>query len=217
MAKKHEADALKFEQQARDASILASKYSGVKAQSLYRDSAKAYISAGYARYQQAIEEETNQIRRNNTLKVAHHNYELAKKLDPSRIGKIQEGMDDIDALLNPTGESSEKKSKKAIKYKSSKERQEPEAETWSVDNPTIAARRLHNVMKKRGDLERRSRSSFAIISILTLLGAVFFVSFNLTGFAISGLALDNSRIIGMCLFVCGLVFAFIYLKGKNKF
>src|SRR4030067_1456846 len=51
--------------------------------------------------------------------------------------------------------------------------------------------------------------SLAIISILTLLGALVFSAFNLTGYAVAGMTLDNYKIISMCLFVCGLVFAFI--------
>jgi len=59
-------------------------------------------------------------------------------------------------------------------------------------------------------------NKFAIISTLTLVIAFFFVTSNLTGFSVLNLNYDNSRWFGSCFFVCGLIFAFIYLKGKNK-
>ena len=55
----------------------------------------------------------------------------------------------------------------------------------------------------------------AVLSILALLGALFFVSFNLTGAAIGDLTDDNFSLIGSALFFLGLIFAFIFLKKKK--
>ncbi len=54
----------------------------------------------------------------------------------------------------------------------------------------------------------------AILSISFLAFALFFVSSTLTGNVIGGLNLNNSRLIGICLFACGLIFAFVYSKKK---
>ncbi len=59
------------------------------------------------------------------------------------------------------------------------------------------------------------RLSLATSSILTLALALLFVSFNLTGNAVAGITPDNFKWIGLCFFVCGLVFAFFYLKKKQ--
>lgn len=58
---------------------------------------------------------------------------------------------------------------------------------------------------------------FAILSVASLLGALFFVSANVTGYAVLGVNAVNSRIWGICFFICGLMFTFLYLKSKNKF
>jgi hypothetical protein len=54
----------------------------------------------------------------------------------------------------------------------------------------------------------------AVLGIASLLAALGFVSLSLTGNTIGGLEGNNSRFIGLCLFVCGLIFSFIYLKKK---
>lgn len=59
-------------------------------------------------------------------------------------------------------------------------------------------------------------SSFAILAIISLVGALFFVSFNITGNAIGELSYDNVSLIGTGLFILGLVFAFVFFKGKEK-
>ncbi len=214
MSKQHEERAVKLEREARLTSITASRFSsGIKSQKQMEDASKLYVSAGDERYQQAIEE-PDSIKKKNILEYAHQNYKFAKKLAGFyEKPKIQEKIDNLDALINPFGKSLKKSSKKTFRYPSN--RVEAETETWTSDDPSIAARRLRNALKKSGNLE--GRSIYAILSVLVLLGAVFFVSFNLTGYAVSGLTPNNSRWIGMCLFVCGLVFAFIYLKQKNRF
>ncbi|RLG15916.1 hypothetical protein DRN69_02285 [Candidatus Pacearchaeota archaeon] len=63
-----------------------------------------------------------------------------------------------------------------------------------------------------GGLEKLSAS----LSIISLLGALFFVSVNLTGNTILGLKAENSFLAGVCLFVFGLVFAFFYFRQKRK-
>jgi hypothetical protein len=56
---------------------------------------------------------------------------------------------------------------------------------------------------------------FAILSIASLLIALSFVSLSLTGNVIAGLEQNNSRWIGLCFFVCGLIFSFLYLRKKR--
>jgi hypothetical protein len=66
-------------------------------------------------------------------------------------------------------------------------------------------------------LERRTRGSklfLAFLSLITLISALFFVSVSLTGNVILGLSENNFRWVGLCLFVCGLIFAFLYFRKK---
>jgi hypothetical protein len=58
-------------------------------------------------------------------------------------------------------------------------------------------------------------TTFAILSITSLLAALGFVSMSLTGNAVGGLGQSDSRWMGLCFFICGLVFSFIYLKNKK--
>jgi len=73
---------------------------------------------------------------------------------------------------------------------------------------------LRNFVKTKGKgLERKF--GLAMISMASLLSALFFVSFSLTGYAVLGIAENNSRWIGLCLFACGLISAFFYFKNKK--
>jgi hypothetical protein len=56
----------------------------------------------------------------------------------------------------------------------------------------------------------------AFLSIGFLISALFFVSSSLTGNVIAGLDVNNSRFVGICLFACGLIFAFVYSKCKTR-
>jgi hypothetical protein len=57
--------------------------------------------------------------------------------------------------------------------------------------------------------------AFAILSMASLLGALFFISSSLTGFAVaSSYSLSNG--ISLILFFSGLLFAFLYVRSKNK-
>jgi tetratricopeptide (TPR) repeat protein len=83
------------------------------------------------------------------------------------------------------------------------------------DYEAKAKQGLADIQKsKEGGLEKQLLS---IMSIATLLASLFFVSSDLTGFAISNISQDTSLWIGFCFFVCGLVFAFLFLKNKRKF
>lgn len=62
----------------------------------------------------------------------------------------------------------------------------------------------------------RGKNVRAILSIGFLISALFFVSSSLTGNVIAGLVPNKSRFIGICLFACGLIFAFLYSKTKTK-
>lgn len=54
----------------------------------------------------------------------------------------------------------------------------------------------------------------AVSAILCFLGALFFLSFNLTGFVIEELTYNNSNLISLSLFFLGLVFALFYFRKK---
>jgi hypothetical protein len=59
-------------------------------------------------------------------------------------------------------------------------------------------------------------TTFAVLSIASLLVALGFVSLSLTGNVVGGLDTINSRWVGLCFFICGLVFSFIYLRAKKR-
>ncbi len=59
-------------------------------------------------------------------------------------------------------------------------------------------------------------SGFAILSALSLLGALFFVSVNLTGNSIGAVNQNNSSWIGFCFFACGLILALVHFNRKEK-
>jgi hypothetical protein len=72
-----------------------------------------------------------------------------------------------------------------------------------------------NLSRKFDELPKSGHGySFAVLSIVSLLAALGFVSISLTGNIIAGLEQNSSRWVGLCLFVCGLVFSFLYLKKK---
>jgi hypothetical protein len=60
------------------------------------------------------------------------------------------------------------------------------------------------------------RLVYAILSIISLFGALLFVSVNLTG-NVTALTARDSNLMGILLFVFGLFFAFLFFKKKNKF
>jgi len=67
--------------------------------------------------------------------------------------------------------------------------------------------------RKKGGLERRL--GFATLAIATLVIALFFVSFNLTGYVIGKLAQNHLTLLGISLFILGLIFAFFYFRKKK--
>ena len=70
--------------------------------------------------------------------------------------------------------------------------------------------KLH--LKRRG-LERNL--GYGVLSIASFVVALFFISFNLTGYSIGGLTQNSSTLISSGLFVLGLVFAFFHFKNKK--
>ncbi len=58
--------------------------------------------------------------------------------------------------------------------------------------------------------------SYAFLSIIFLFGALFLASANLTGYAVLGTNGNPSRLWGVCFFICGLMFTFLYLKVQNR-
>ncbi len=64
-------------------------------------------------------------------------------------------------------------------------------------------------------LENRfSRGAYAVASFICLVFALMFVSSNLSGYSILSINSNNSNWIGLCFFICGLLFAFFYLRKK---
>lgn len=61
----------------------------------------------------------------------------------------------------------------------------------------------------------KQKSVKAVISILFLASSLFFVALNVTGNAILSTQQESSLWVGLCLFGCGLLFAFSYLKSKK--
>ncbi len=57
---------------------------------------------------------------------------------------------------------------------------------------------------------------FSVLSLIGLVGALSFSIFSLTGHVIGGLTENNSRLIGVFLFIISLVFVFLYFRIKNK-
>ncbi len=53
------------------------------------------------------------------------------------------------------------------------------------------------------------------LTIVTFAIALFFISFNLTGYSIGGLTQESFRWISTSLFILGLVFVFVYFKNKR--
>lgn len=75
-----------------------------------------------------------------------------------------------------------------------------------------AREKVHSIeIKKLGGIEKKVLS---IMAIGTLITSLFFVSSDLTGFAISNISSDNLQWIGLCFFICGLVFSFLLLRKK---
>ncbi|VVB82104.1 Uncharacterised protein [uncultured archaeon] len=58
---------------------------------------------------------------------------------------------------------------------------------------------------------------FMILSIASLASALLFSASSMTGHAISSLTNEDSSWIGLCLFICCLIFTFIYIKQKDRF
>ncbi len=143
--------------------------------------------------------------RKNLLLDASHYYQLGTAIaSPEDKERIKGKMVSVNNVINPSQKSSQRRL------------------MTEGNNPKDlggAVQKLSDAIEKSKRTQREWERTFApaIISIITLFGALVFSAFNLTGYAVSGITSDNFRIIGMCLFICGLVFAFIYLKGRNKF
>jgi len=100
--------------------------------------------------------------------------------------------------------------KKAIEYAASGGRRKIQEKITQLESlsKTKKGRPL-----KRGKLERSF--GFAIVAMASFLGALFLISFNLTGNVIGGVSQNNSNWISVVLFVLGMVFSFLYFKNKN--
>lgn len=95
--------------------------------------------------------------------------------------------------------------KDAVRHAEKEERNEIEKE---LENAESSKKRMLFKYSKAYFL-------FASLSIISLLSALFFVSFSLTGNVIGELTQENSRLIGVILFFLGLSFVFCYIKCKK--
>jgi hypothetical protein len=155
---------------------------------------------------------------NRYLEIAKKQEEVAKKLKETRKKTSQnkqviaEAYEDAgNAFLN-AGYSEEAKENymHALNYtttKSEKQRLEGKLE------------KLHASYNKKKNIFELLESGLekkvaGFMAVGTLILSFFFATSNLTGFAISNFSSDNSRFIGLCFFVCGLLFAFVFLKKK---
>ncbi len=76
-----------------------------------------------------------------------------------------------------------------------------------IENKKPRSRSHHNLLEDK---------LFIFISSITILSfALFFSLFSLTGNAIGMLTKNDFKWIGVCFFLCGLVFAFFYLKRRK--
>jgi hypothetical protein len=55
---------------------------------------------------------------------------------------------------------------------------------------------------------------YGVMAIATLLASLFFVSSDFTGFVISNPITNDMQWIGLCFFICGLVFSLLAVKAK---
>lgn len=95
-------------------------------------------------------------------------------------------------------------------YSSAKEISQSEKNRDEVEEKIHSVKR--DIGKNLGDFVRKLSP---VMSIMFLFGALMFVSFNITGNAIADLSQNNMRIVGVILFVLGLVLAIIYLKVRE--
>lgn len=85
---------------------------------------------------------------------------------------------------------------------------------WGEAERENLKKRVINLQKLGGRVERRA--AFATVAIVSLIGALLSVSLNLTGYAVGALGYEDISLVGTALFILGLVFAFLFVKSKNK-
>jgi hypothetical protein len=94
------------------------------------------------------------------------------------------------------------------------------ARTQNEFDRSVIAGKINQVHKELGSLrepagEGLSRRVYAFLSITAILFALFLTSYNVTGNIISGMISSDTQWIGICFFLCGLTFTFLFLKSKK--
>lgn len=95
------------------------------------------------------------------------------------------------------------------------------AEKYKINLGKGVYHKMGSVSKKLGDLTGEApksltkRVGLAYLSIISLIAALFFVSVNLTGNAISNMSGNDTKLVGLCLFLFGLFFAFLHFRRKK--
>ena len=158
------------------------------------------------------------MKRESLLKLAREYEQKAYRLESSKQKRYGEFKDVSDAYKK-TGEAYERAGdlmkaidnfKDARKFAPEEDREEIGEKLTELKHQK--KRMLSSLERARSGLEKKF--IFPILAIATLVIALFFVSFNLTGYAIGGLTQNNSTLLGISLFILGMVFAFFYFKGK---
>ncbi|MDD5192234.1 MAG: DUF308 domain-containing protein [Candidatus Nanoarchaeia archaeon] len=90
---------------------------------------------------------------------------------------------------------------------------------YHLQHKILSAKNYHPNESKSSFVKRENKSldsRLAAASIIGLLGAIFFLSPNLTGFAIANLAPKTLNMIGIIFFVIGLIGAVYYFRKGGK-
>jgi hypothetical protein len=85
---------------------------------------------------------------------------------------------------------------------------------WGDTKREDLKKKINQLYRATGRLE--TRTVLAVVSVISLIGALLSVSFNLTGYAIGALSYNDLSLVGTALFVLGLVFAFMFVRNKNR-
>lgn len=78
-----------------------------------------------------------------------------------------------------------------------------------------ADEKIYSIRKELRNLEQITGNTFyVVLSFASLVLALIFIVSNLTGNVVGASGFNDTRWMSVCFFLCGLVFAFFYLRGK---
>lgn len=144
-------------------------------------------------------------------------YHLGKR--PAKaVGSYESAGDKSIVEARKYGDSKENRRKVSSLLLRAKNNYESAQELMKKEDQVEIKGKISSVQNKIEDLESgglEKKFIFPILAIATLVAALFFVSFNLTGYAIGGLTQNNSTLLGISLFILGMIFAFFYFRNKK--